>query len=72
MKRIFLTLLCGLLLIAPLAAQSAGLTQRGKATQQLQDDGLSIGHPSLPISSKVQTMTTYCIRFRYFLSDNCS
>src|SRR5215469_9774152 len=58
MKRISLALL-GLLLINTLAmAQMIGFNQRGKATQELSADGLSIAHPSLPINSKVQVINT--------------
>ena len=58
MKRIILTVLCGALFAMLAEAQTASLTQKGKAAQTLQNDGLSIGHPSLPINSKVMVTNT--------------
>ena len=53
MRRIFLTLVCFLLLTVMAAAQKAGISQRGRATQELRESGFSIAHPSLPINTKI-------------------
>jgi hypothetical protein len=39
-------------------AQIGNFTQRGKATQELKTDGLSIAHPSLPLNSKATLTNT--------------
>ena len=53
MKRIILLLLGITLLCGSITAQISGFTQRGKASQELVDAGISIAHPSLPIGSYV-------------------
>ena len=56
MKRVTLVLL-GWMLVNSLCMAQASLgnfTQRGAASQEMNADGLSIAHPSLPIGSKAQ------------------
>ena len=58
MKRISLILLTGLLFNALAMAQVRNFEQRGRATQELRSDGLSIAHPSLPLNSRVMVVNT--------------
>ena len=58
MKRVLLALLAGFLFAAPVIAQVSGFNQRGKVTQEMQADGFTIAHPSLPINSKVMVVNT--------------
>jgi hypothetical protein len=58
MKRVLLALLAGFLFAAPVIAQINGFNQRGKVTQEMQADGFTMAHPSLPINSKVQVVNT--------------
>ena len=56
MKRVFLALL-GLFVIAGLCmaqVRQGNFSQRGMASQEMQTDGLSAAHPSLPIGSKAR------------------
>jgi len=58
MKRVLLALLAGFLFATPAIAQVSGFNQRGKVTQEMQADGFTMAHPSLPINSKVQVANT--------------
>jgi rare lipoprotein A (peptidoglycan hydrolase) len=46
------------LLISPIFAQVNSFFQRGKAVQEINSDGLTAGHPSLPINSKATVINT--------------
>jgi hypothetical protein len=58
MKRIAWVLLIGLWCGSLAMAQIGSFTQRGKATQELKTDGISIAHPSLPLNSKATITNT--------------
>jgi hypothetical protein len=59
MKRITLILVCILCINSFVTAQVVSdFYQRGKATQELRDDGLSITHASLPVDEKVTVTNT--------------
>ncbi|MDR2575302.1 MAG: SPOR domain-containing protein [Treponema sp.] len=58
MKRVLLALLAGFLFVAPAMAQVSGFSQTGKVTHEMQADGFTMGHPSLPLNSKVMVMNT--------------
>ncbi|MCL2069608.1 MAG: septal ring lytic transglycosylase RlpA family protein [Treponema sp.] len=58
MKRISLALLIGLLFNTMAMAQVSGFEQRGRATQELRAEGMSIAHPSLPLNSRVRVVNT--------------
>jgi len=57
MKKLAAVLLFSLLSLT-LFGQASGFSQRGKVTQEMQADGFTIAHPSLPINSKVQLVNT--------------
>jgi hypothetical protein len=51
-KRLFLAVLFGSVLCTPIViSQTSGFTQQGKVTHELQDEGLSLAHSSLPLNS---------------------
>ena len=58
MKQFFLTMVFGALFTMMAEAEIIRFTQQGKAARTLQNDGLSIGHPSLPINSRVMVTNT--------------
>jgi len=58
MQRIIFLIGCIALVNAPISAQIASFSQRGKATQGITGGGLSIAHPNLPINSQVKVTNT--------------
>ena len=58
MKRISFVLLIGLFLITSAAAQMNEFNARGKVTQEMNDEGLSIRHPQLNMNQKVKVVNT--------------
>jgi hypothetical protein len=59
MKRVLLALLAGFVFVAPAMAQSQIIfDQTGKVTHEMQADGFTMGHPSLPLNSKVMVVNT--------------
>ncbi|MDR0496965.1 MAG: SPOR domain-containing protein [Treponema sp.] len=58
MKRILLLLMGIFLLTSSAMAQISGFSQRGRATQELNAEGLAIAHYRLPLNSKVMLANT--------------
>ncbi|MCL2008712.1 MAG: SPOR domain-containing protein [Treponema sp.] len=62
MKRIsfilLIALLISLVINSQAIAQVTGFTQRGRATNEMRADGLTIAHPSLPINSRAMVQNT--------------
>ena len=58
MQRMVFLIGCIALVNAPISAQIASFSQRGKATQGIAGSGLSIAHPNLPINSQVKVTNT--------------
>jgi len=49
----------GLVFCTPMVtSQTSGFSQQGKVTHDLQEEGLSIAHPSLPLNSKAKIVNT--------------
>jgi hypothetical protein len=58
MQRMVFLIGCIALVNAPISAQIASFSQRGKATQGIPGGGFSIAHPNLPINSQVKVTNT--------------
>jgi len=58
MKQVLLALLAVFLFVTPVMAQVGGFSQTGKVTHDLDADGFTMAHPSLPLNTKVQVVNT--------------